>query len=167
MATHDKRGAYIIVDHDEQDLVSAYAPIGNVYTQGFNTSLFTLSMPRNFRPMHSFSAYQVADFARVEGMHGVLMANQLAPEVLDQPASAWGPPDYESYIQTKVCPRSMRAAMPCISWCPAPYPLNAKCGLWKNKSWPGLYMAARVPAVPACISRALQPVAWSQNRNTT
>ena len=31
VSTHDEDNAFLIVDHDEEDLVSALAPIGNVY----------------------------------------------------------------------------------------------------------------------------------------
>ena len=96
VATHDRRGVYIMVDHDEQDQVTAAAPISNVYSQGWNSSLFSLSLPRNFRRAYT------ADFARVEGLPGVLLANQLSRQVLDQPPPAWGQLDYESYVQTKV-----------------------------------------------------------------
>lgn len=100
VATHDRRGTFIIVDHDEQDQVTANAPISNVYSQGWNSSLFSLSLPRNFRRTYT------ADFSRVEGLPGVLLANQLSREVLDEPPKIWGFPDYEGYVQTKVRPPS-------------------------------------------------------------
>ena len=34
ISTHDRDGAYVLVDHDEQDVVAADAPINNVYTPG-------------------------------------------------------------------------------------------------------------------------------------
>ena len=63
--THDGGGAFVIVDHDEEDALQAKAPISNIYSAGFNTSLYTLSLRRNYR--RGF----VTDFARVEGLPGV------------------------------------------------------------------------------------------------
>lgn len=62
--THDGTGAFVIVDHDEEDAIQANAPISNIYSAGFNTSLYTLSLRRNYR--RGF----VTDFARIEGLPG-------------------------------------------------------------------------------------------------
>lgn len=32
--THDGANAFLIVDHDEEDMISARAPIGNIYAPG-------------------------------------------------------------------------------------------------------------------------------------
>jgi hypothetical protein len=32
--THDGASAFLVVDHDEEDLLSARAPIGNIYAPG-------------------------------------------------------------------------------------------------------------------------------------
>ena len=34
MKTHDGANAFLIVDHDEEDMISARAPIGNIYAPG-------------------------------------------------------------------------------------------------------------------------------------
>ena len=34
ISTHDRDGVYVLVDHDEEDVVAANAPINNVYTPG-------------------------------------------------------------------------------------------------------------------------------------
>jgi hypothetical protein len=95
--THDHSGAFAIVDHDEEDEFSANAPIGNVYAPGYSTSLFTLSMTRNFR--RSF----ITDFARVEGLPGVYLANQLSKEVFEDPSMIRRQGKvYEDFVQTKI-----------------------------------------------------------------
>ena len=76
--------------------VAAWAPISNVYNQGWNTSLFTLSLPRNYRRGYK------TDFSRVEGLPGVLLANQLGKDVLASQPGRWGLPDYDGSVQTKV-----------------------------------------------------------------
>lgn len=32
--THDGASAFLVVDHDEEDMISARAPIGNIYAPG-------------------------------------------------------------------------------------------------------------------------------------
>lgn len=66
MRTHDGNGAFVIVDHDEEDAIQAKAPISNIYSAGFNSSLYTLSLRRNYR--RGF----VTDFGRIEGLPGAL-----------------------------------------------------------------------------------------------
>eukprot|EP00884_Botryococcus_braunii_P007264 jgi/Botrbrau1/16539/Bobra.0327s0006.1 len=95
LRTHDSDAAFLIVDHDEEDMVSARAPISNVYAPGYNSSLFTLSLPRNYRQ------HFVTDLARVEGLPGIFMANQLSGERLHDPAFVHDL-DYDRYVQTKV-----------------------------------------------------------------
>ena len=63
--THDGTGAFVIVDHDEEDAIQAGAPISNIYAAGANATLYTLSLRRNYR--RGF----VTDFSRVEGLPGV------------------------------------------------------------------------------------------------
>ena len=64
---------------------------------GFSTSLFTLSMTRNFR--RSF----ITDFVRVEGLPGVYLANQLSKEVFEDPSMIRRQGKvYEDFVQTKV-----------------------------------------------------------------
>ena len=62
---------------------------------GYNSSLFTLSMPRNFR-----GGRQV-DFARVEGVTGVFIANQLDRHAL-QRGHAQSEAHYDKFIRSKV-----------------------------------------------------------------
>lgn len=64
MRTHDGTGAFVIVDHDEEDAIQAGAPISNIYAAGANATLYTLSLRRNYR--RGF----VTDFSRVEGLPG-------------------------------------------------------------------------------------------------
>ncbi len=63
--THDGTGAFVIVDHDEEDAIQAGAPISNIYAAGANATLYTLSLRRNYR--RGF----ITDFSRVEGLPGV------------------------------------------------------------------------------------------------
>jgi hypothetical protein len=61
--THDGEGVFMVVDHDEVDAHSGAAPMGNVYSMGYNHSaMFALSLRRNFRK------FFLVDFARVEGL---------------------------------------------------------------------------------------------------
>jgi len=62
--THDGTGAFVIVDHDEEDAIQAGAPISNIYAAGANATLYTLSLRRNYR--RGF----ITDFSRVEGLPG-------------------------------------------------------------------------------------------------
>lgn len=64
--THDGNGAFVIVDHDEEDAIQAKAPMSNIYSAGFNSSRYTLSLRRNYR--RGF----VTDFGRIEGLPGAL-----------------------------------------------------------------------------------------------
>ena len=64
MRTHDGTGAFVIVDHDEEDAIQAGAPISNIYAAGANATLYTLSLRRNYR--RGF----ITDFSRVEGLPG-------------------------------------------------------------------------------------------------
>ncbi|KAK9845742.1 hypothetical protein WJX81_001203 [Elliptochloris bilobata] len=89
--THDGANAFLIVDHDEEDMISARAPIGNIYAPGYNNTLYTLSMTRNYR--RSF----ITDFGRVEGLPGVYLGNQLHESFRTDPRLA-----FEKYVQTKV-----------------------------------------------------------------
>ena len=57
-------------------------------------------MPRSFK--RSSTGGSLPDFSRVEGLPGVLLANQLEASVLEQNADSWRRPNYEQYIQTKV-----------------------------------------------------------------
>lgn len=58
--------------------------------------MFTLSLPRNYR------AQQIADFARVEGLPGIYMANQLDSTILEDPSAKPYDKNYNEYLQTKV-----------------------------------------------------------------
>ncbi len=64
---------------------------------GYDASMFTLSLPRNYRNQ------QIADFARVEGLPGVYMANQLEASIFDDPSSVPYDKNYNDYLQSKVC----------------------------------------------------------------
>lgn len=63
--------------------------------------LYTSTLPRNFKRQSVEGA--MTDFARVEGLPGVVLANQLEAGVLEQYAESYRHPNYEEYIQTKVC----------------------------------------------------------------
>lgn len=41
LRTHDSDAAFLIVDHDEEDMVSARAPISNIYAPGLRCILIT------------------------------------------------------------------------------------------------------------------------------
>ena len=58
--------------------------------------MFTLSLPRNYRNQ------QIADFARVEGLPGVYMANQLDASIFDDPSSVPYDKNFNDYLQSKV-----------------------------------------------------------------
>lgn len=78
LRTHDERAALLVVDHDEQEPAAAAAPVGNVYAPGGGDAAgaFSLSLPRAYR------AFQASDIARVEGLPGVWLANQLDEEAM-------------------------------------------------------------------------------------
>ena len=67
---------------------------------GRASPLYTLTLARNFKRMAAGGA--LTDFARVEGLPGVMLANQLESGVLEQYAEAYRHPDYEQFVQTKV-----------------------------------------------------------------
>ena len=78
LRTHDERAALLVVDHDEQEPAAAAAPVGNVYAPGGGDAAgaFSLSLPRAYR------AFQASDVARVEGLPGVWLANQLDEDAM-------------------------------------------------------------------------------------
>lgn len=78
LRTHDERAALLVVDHDEREPAAAAAPVGNVYAPGDGDAAgaFSLSLPRAYR------AFQASDVARVEGLPGVWLANQLDEDAM-------------------------------------------------------------------------------------
>ena len=78
---------------------------------GYDASMFTLSLPRNYQNQ------QIADFARVEGLPGVYMANQLEASIFDDPSSVPYDKNYNDYLQTKV---SVVLGGSCLYRCQAP-----------------------------------------------
>ena len=78
-----------------------------VWAAGYNNTLYTLSMSRNFRRRF------ITDFGRVEGVPGVYMANQLSPKMLSDP-SALRSADFEKFIQSKACTR-LRIVQPILT----------------------------------------------------
>lgn len=76
---------------DEEEWAASAAPISNVYAAGEGSALFSLSLPRVFQR-------GVVDFSRVEGLPGVFLANQLAPEALEEQHAF----EYLRWISTKV-----------------------------------------------------------------
>ncbi len=105
--THDGASAFLVVDHDEEDMVAKRAPMGNIYAPGeiplparyaqlgyasclvatknrychagYNNTLYSLSMTMNFRRRY------ITDFGRIEGIPGVYMANQLSSRDAHRP----------------------------------------------------------------------------------
>ncbi|BDA42979.1 Vacuolar protein sorting/targeting protein 10 [Coccomyxa sp. Obi] len=92
---HDGSTAFLVVDHDEEDMIAAKAPIGNIYAPGYNNTLYTLSMSANFRRRY------ITDFGRVEGVPGVYMANQLSLDLLHDSGN-FHPVNYEKFIKSKI-----------------------------------------------------------------
>ena len=78
LRTHDGRAALLVVDHDEREPSAAAAPVGNVYAPGGGDAAgaFSLSLPRAYR------AFQASDVARVEGLPGAWLANQLDEDAM-------------------------------------------------------------------------------------
>ena len=76
---------------DEEEFVSAAAPISNVYSDGEGSALFSLSLARAYRQNG------LVDFSRVEGVPGIFLANQISVSALENYDY-----DYEKYISTKV-----------------------------------------------------------------
>ncbi|CAL5221253.1 g3408 [Coccomyxa viridis] len=93
--THDGASAFLVVDHDEEDMIAKRAPMGNIYAPGYNNTLYSLSMTMNFRRRY------ITDFGRIEGIPGVYMANQLSSKMLTDPSAMRGL-DFEKFIQTKI-----------------------------------------------------------------
>ena len=63
---------------------------------GYDASMLTLSLPRNYHNQ------QIADFARVEGLPGIYMANQLDASIFEGPSAKPFDKNYNEYLQTKV-----------------------------------------------------------------
>jgi sortilin len=99
--THDAASALVVVDHDEEDPAAAAAPAGNVYSPGSGETgapIFTLALPRTYRTASA------SDFARVEGLPGVFMANQIDGDAFAGGGGAGKPGRraFESYVRTRV-----------------------------------------------------------------
>ncbi|KAK9831811.1 hypothetical protein WJX74_010382 [Apatococcus lobatus] len=96
--THDFKSAFMIVDHDETDEALARLPIGNIFAPGANSSMYTMSLPRVYEDRY------VADFVRVDGLPGYLLANQFNGDQFNDPS--WQPigrqTDEDTYVQSKV-----------------------------------------------------------------
>ena len=63
---------------------------------GSDASMFTLSLPR------AYQTERIADFARIEGLPGVYMANQLDSKVFDDPKAKPADIPWSNFLQTKV-----------------------------------------------------------------
>ena len=48
--THDGSSAFLVVDHDEEELIAARAPIGNVYASGATGVATSCYFPTGLRP---------------------------------------------------------------------------------------------------------------------
>jgi len=99
--THDAASALVVVDHDEADPAAAAAPAGNVYSPGSGeegSPIFTLALPRTYRTAAA------SDFARVEGLPGVFMANQIDGDAFSGGGGSGKPGRraFESYVRTRV-----------------------------------------------------------------
>lgn len=70
-----------------------------VLCAGYDASMFTVSLPRNYR------SQQIADFARVAGLPGIYMANQLDDAIFQDPATPHYYTDFKDHLQTKVSPQ--------------------------------------------------------------
>lgn len=71
LETHDGTGAIIIVDF----VVNNNLPASSVYTAGPHHALFSLSLTDVYHADYGFST----DFAKIEGLPGVYIANQMLP----------------------------------------------------------------------------------------
>lgn len=76
---------------DEQEWIPSSVPMSNVYAAGDGTPIFSLALPRTYH------RDGIVDFTRVDGVPGVLLANQLELEALQD-----GSYDFERWITTKV-----------------------------------------------------------------
>uniref|UniRef100_A0A061QZD8 Oligoxyloglucan reducing end-specific cellobiohydrolase n=1 Tax=Tetraselmis sp. GSL018 TaxID=582737 RepID=A0A061QZD8_9CHLO len=81
--THDKKGVYVLIDHDEEEMVESEAPVYNLYTCGAaNATLFTLSLERVFSV--NYFGIRLADWHRVEALPGIFITNQLEKGALTE-----------------------------------------------------------------------------------
>jgi hypothetical protein len=94
--THGGDGAFLIVDHDETDEFQAKAPISVIYNPGPNSTIYSLGMRRNYRRGY------VTDFARVEGLPGMYLANQLDGKIFRDPSLLPAKGSYSQFVQTKI-----------------------------------------------------------------
>ena len=97
--THDGSGALLAVDHDETDPTAAAAPAGSVYAPGGGaaTGAYSLSLPRTRR------AHGTSDVARVEGVPGAFLANQLDEGAMPPPGGAHhAPVRYGDRVRTRI-----------------------------------------------------------------
>lgn len=72
--------------------------MGAAVRAGANSSMYTMSLPRVYEDRY------VADFVRVEGLPGYLLANQFNGDQFNDPS--WQPigrqTDEDTYVQSKV-----------------------------------------------------------------
>mmetsp|Transcript_6271 Transcript_6271/g.21539 ORF Transcript_6271/g.21539 Transcript_6271/m.21539 type:complete len:783 (+) Transcript_6271:74-2422(+) len=83
------------VDHDEEDMIQAMAPIGNIYSSGKHEALFSLSLK------HDFQVGSLMDFNRVHSLPGTFIANQVDIAGFDDP-SFGTKTTYTDYVSTKI-----------------------------------------------------------------
>ena len=93
----DKGPDFISVDHDEEDLAEAAAPMGNLYSSDDSLQLFSLSMRRNVR----FDGGAV-DFAKVEGIEGVYIANQISGGTFADPSFIAKTKSVDDFVHTRI-----------------------------------------------------------------
>jgi hypothetical protein len=94
----DKGGPdFISVDHDEEDAREAASPMGNLYTSDESLQLYTLSMRRNVR----FGGAAV-DFANVEGIDGIYVANQIDGASFADPSFVAKTKSAVDFVKTRI-----------------------------------------------------------------
>jgi sortilin len=96
---HGAKGGpdFISVDHDEEDAAEAAAPMGNLYSSDDSLQLFSLNMRRNVR----FGGAAV-DFANVEGIDGVYVANQISGGAFANPAFIAKTKAVDDFVHTRI-----------------------------------------------------------------
>mmetsp|Transcript_42694 Transcript_42694/g.68664 ORF Transcript_42694/g.68664 Transcript_42694/m.68664 type:complete len:874 (+) Transcript_42694:54-2675(+) len=88
---------FISIDHDEEDKAEASAPMGNIYSSDDTLQLFSLNMRRNVR-----YGGNAVDFANVEGVDGVYVANQISDGGFADPSFIAKTKTIEDFVHTRI-----------------------------------------------------------------
>lgn len=87
---------FISVDHAEQNIIEAAAPMNKLYASDESLQLFSLSMKTLVRSQQSFA---MQDFVPVYGLDGVFVANQISYKAF---ISGFPPERYSDFFESRI-----------------------------------------------------------------